>query len=203
MGEVVAFRHAAYDTPWWASPSTRPGRFHVPGAGSPTQYLALHPLGPAAELLRHQFTGPDPAADTVLLNLWAVVVDDRDMATVDFDTCDAHGITPEALVGDDYGPCQDLAARLRAEGSRGLVVPSAALPGTSNLVLFGARVADPYLRRPAGDLECPTGHLTDGARSPAEALGVVRWRGTPHRALQQWREHGVAEPFDDPVAVRF
>lgn len=203
MTEVVAYRHAAYDTPWWAAPSTRPGRFHRPGARYATQYLALHPLGPAAELLRHQLPGPGPDADTVVMNLWAAVVDDAGTVTIDFADCAAFGITPEELVGDDYEPCQALAVRLLADGHRGAAVPSAALPGTFNLVLFGPRVADPYLQRPVGAFECPTGHLTDGARAPAEVTPFVRWRGDAHRALREWRAAGSYAPFDDPAGTRF
>ena len=42
--KVVAYRHAAYDSPWWAYPSSREGRFHRAGIDT-IQYLALHPLG--------------------------------------------------------------------------------------------------------------------------------------------------------------
>ena len=206
MSVVVAYRHAAYDTPWWASPSMRSGRFHAQGGTYATQYLALHPLGPAAELLRHQLSGPTGAtdvADTLRLNLWAALVEDAGTVALDFANCREFGVSPEELVGDDYRPCQALAARLRAEGSAGVVVPSAALPGTSNLVLFGPRVADPYLRRPVDAVGCPTGHLSDGARSPAEVLPLVRWRGTAHRGLDAWRATGTDEPLDDPEAIRF
>jgi hypothetical protein len=55
----TVFRHAAYDTPWRALPSSGWGRFHRPGQDT-VQYLSLHPLGPAAEMLRHNM---GPAGD--------------------------------------------------------------------------------------------------------------------------------------------
>lgn len=48
---MVAYRHAAYDTLWRARPSSRDGRFHRAGVDT-VQYLSVHPLGPAAEVLR-------------------------------------------------------------------------------------------------------------------------------------------------------
>lgn len=200
---IAAFRHAAYDTPWWANPSRRPGRFHRAG-GATTQYLSLHPLGPAAEMLRHH-VGPAGLDDagTVQLNLWTAQLPEDGLVTVDFDTCSAFGITPDELVSDDYAACQRLADRQRREGARGLVVPSAALPGTGNLVVFGVRVLHPYLWAPVTPEETRTGHLTDGARPPAEVAPLVRWFGDPHAGLGRWRASGVNAFFDDPVAVRW
>jgi RES domain-containing protein len=55
-------------------------------------------------------------------------------------TCDQFGITPDALVSEDLGPCQALARRLRDEGFEGLLTPSAADPEGINLVIFEDRV---------------------------------------------------------------
>lgn len=57
----------------------------------------------------------------------------------------------------------------------GLVVPSAALPGTRSLVLFGAWVLQPYVWAPVTPEEIRTGHLADGARPPMEVAALVRW----------------------------
>lgn len=197
---VIAYRHAAYDSPWWAFPSSRDGRFHRAGLDT-AQYLSLHPLGPAAEMLRHN-VGPAGEPDDVLLHLWAAAVDLDDVIPIFFDDCAGHGITPDELVGDDYAPTQDLAERIRAAGSRGLVVPSAALPGTESLVLFGIRLLHPYPWRPISEEEIPTGHLTDGARPAAEVPALVRWFGDPHPALEQWKLTGAYERLDDPLATR-
>ena len=96
-----------------------------------------------------------------------------------------------------------MADRLRASGAAGTIVPSAALPGTENLVLFGPRVAHPYLWEPFSDIECPTGHLTDGARAPAEVAPLVRWIGAPHAALERWKAGRKLVPFAEPAATRW
>ena len=106
------------------------------------QYLSLHPLGPAAEMLRHN-VGPDGDPDEVILNLWTAVVDVDDVKRVDFDDCETYGRTADELVGDDYGATQALADAVRAGGASAMIVPSAALPGTHNLIVFGVRAAPP------------------------------------------------------------
>jgi RES domain-containing protein len=198
---LVAYRHAAYDSPWWAYPSSREGRFHRAGIDT-VQYLALHPLAPAAEVLRHN-VGPAGDADDILLNLWAAAVDLEGVVVISFNDCANYGITPDELVGDDYKPTHALADRIRAAGSQGLIVPSAALPGAENLVLFGIRLLYPYLWTPISPEEVPTGHLTDGARPAAEVRGLVRWLGDPHHALERWKRTGYYERLDDPLAARW
>lgn len=203
MTGVVAYRHAAYDSPWWANPNSRSGRFHR-ALEHATQYLSLHPLGPAAEMLRHHL-GPNAEADydTILLNLWAVIVEDDDIVEIGFHNCADFDIAPENLVGDDYGPTQELGDRLRNEGVSGIRVPSAALPGSDNLVLFGPRILHPYCVSPVTPEEVRTGHLTDGARPPAEVSSIVRWLGTEHSALSEWQATGAYSVLDDPIALRW
>jgi hypothetical protein len=197
----IVFRHAAYDSPWWAFPSARGGRFHRAGEQT-VQYLSLHPLGPAAEMLRHN-VGPDGDPDDVILNLWTATVDVEDVARIDFDDCDTYGRTVDELVGDDYSATQALADTVQETGADALIVPSAALPGTHNLILFGVRLLHPYLGEPSGAEEVPTGHLTDGARSAAEVAGHVRWFGHPHASAEQWKATGTYDLFDDPSATRW
>ncbi|HEY1839480.1 MAG TPA: RES family NAD+ phosphorylase [Mycobacterium sp.] len=196
----IVFRHAAYDTPWRALSSPAEGRFNRPGQDI-VQYLSLHPLGPAAEMLRHN-VGPGGDPDDVLLNLWTAVVDVDEVTRIDFDDCAAHGITVDELVGDDYRPTQALAAAVLATGATAMVAPSAALPGTHNLMLFGIRFLHPYLWAPLTDDDIPTGHLTDGARPAAEVAAHVRWRGTTHKAAEQWKATGAYDLFEDPIATR-
>jgi hypothetical protein len=199
--KLTAFRHAAYDSPWWAFPSSREGRFHRAGQET-VQYLSLHPLGPAAEMLRHN-VGSDGDPDDVILNLWTAVVDVDDVKRVDFDDCETYGRTADELVGDDYGATQALADAVRAGGASAMIVPSAALPGTHNLIVFGVRLLHPFLWEPLMREEIPTGHLTDGARAAAEILAHVRWFGTAHTAAEQWKAAGTYDLFDDPMATRW
>jgi hypothetical protein len=197
----VVFRHAAYDSPWWAFPSARGGRFHRAGEQT-VQYLSLHPLGPAAEMLRHN-VGPDGDPDDVILDLWTATIDVEDVARIDFDDCDTYGRTVDELVGDDYSATQALADTVQESGADAMIVPSAALPGTHNLILFGVRLLHPYLGEPLGAEEIPTGHLTDGARSAAEVAAHVRWFGNPHASAEQWKATGTYDLFDDPSATRW
>jgi hypothetical protein len=199
--KFLAFRHASYDSPWWAFPSSRSGRFHRARTDT-VQYLSLHPLGPAAEILRHNL-GPAGNPDDVVLNLWTAVIDVDDPIRVDFDDCVTHGLTADELIGEDYTPTQALADAVRKSGAAAMIVPSAALPGTHNLILFGVRVLNPFLVDPLAPEEVPTGHLTDGARSPAEVAPHVRWFGASHSAAEQWKATGSYDSFDDPIALRW
>jgi hypothetical protein len=198
---LTVFRHASYDSPWWAFPSSRSGRFHR-ARSETVQYLSLHPLGPAAEMLRHN-VGPNGDPDDVVLNLWAAVLDVDHVLPVDFDDCARYGLSADELVGDDYAPTQALADVVRDSGATAMKVPSAALPGTHNLILFGVRVLNPFLREPLTPEEAPTGHLTDAARVPAEVARHVRWFGAPHTAVEQWKITGKYDLFDDPTATRW
>ncbi|WP_067967872.1 RES family NAD+ phosphorylase [Mycolicibacter icosiumassiliensis] len=199
--KLHVFRHAAYDTPWWAFPSSRPGRFHR-GRQDTVQYLCLHPLGPAAEMLRHQI-GPDGDPDHLMLNLWAAVVDVPGVVAIDFANCTDHGITPDELVGEDYAPTQHLADTVRQSGAPAMIVPSAALPGTHNLIVFGPRLAHPYLRPAHTTEEVPTGHLTDGARAATEVVPHIRWPGESHSAVEQFKTTGHYQRFADPLPTRW
>jgi hypothetical protein len=199
--KFTVFRHAAYDSPWWAFPSSRPGRFNRARQDT-VQYLCLHPLGPAAEMLRHN-VGQGGDADEVILNLWTAVVDVSDVKRVDFDECATYGCTPDELIGDDYAPTQLLADEVRASGASVMVVPSAALPGTHNLILSGVRVLHPFLWQPFAPEEIPTGHLTDGARVAAGVASHVRWFGSEHSAVAQWKATGSYDVFEDHFATRW
>lgn len=198
---LTGFRHASYDSPWWAFPSSRAGRFHR-ASSQTVQYLSLHPLGPAAEMLRHHL-GPHGDPDDVVLNLWAAVIDVDEVVRVDFADCAGYGLTPDELVGDDYTRTQAFADAVRLSGATAMIVPSAALPGTYNLVLFGMRVLNPFLSEPMSAEEVPTGHLSDRACPVAEVAPHVRWFGVPHRAVQQWKTTGTYDLFDDPIPTRW
>lgn len=198
---LTGFRHASYDSPWWAFPSSAAGRFHRARSDT-VQYLSLHPLGPAAEMLRHHL-GPNGNPDDVVLNVWAALIDLDEVARVDFDDCASYGLTADELVGDDHAPTQALAGVVRNSGATAMIVPSAALPGTDNLILFGARVRNPFLGEPLTPEEVPTGHLTDRASPAVEAAPHVRWLGTLHKAAEQWKSTGRYDLFDDPAATRW
>jgi RES domain len=152
-------------------------------------------------MLRHN-VGPDGDPGDVALNLWTAVIDIDDVARVDFADCERYGCTADGLVGEDYTPTQALADALRTSGATAMMVPSAALPGTHNLIVFGVRLLHPYLWEPVTPDEVPTGHLSHGARAPAEVAGRVRWFGATHTAAEQWKASGTYDLFDDPIPSR-
>ena len=90
-------------------------------------------------------------------------------------------------MSDDLRACHRLADRLRAQGAAGAIVPSAALPGTENVVLFGERAAAPYLVEALSPVDVPASLTADGGRPPLGVLDRVRRRGAPHAALEAWR----------------
>lgn len=64
-------------------------------------------------------------------------------------------------------------------------------------MFFGPRVA--HLLPRVTPEECPTGHLTDGARPAAEVRPLVRWLDALHPALERCRATGHELQLDDPV----
>lgn len=199
--ELVAYRSADWDTPWWDRPNRAAGRFNRV-LDPPTQYISLHPLGPFAERLRGLGRGVLADVDTIAWRSWAVRVLDDDLVPITFDSAARHGLTPDELIADDWTSCQDMADRLRAAGTPGIIVPSAALPGSENIVLFGPKVASPYLLAPIDpDVDVPTAHSAERSAAPLEILGLIRWHGEPHPGLESWKAGGIYR-FSDPVAPR-
>jgi hypothetical protein len=183
---VICFRAANYRTPLRSLvPDTVGARYHRGTEPEPTQYLALHPLGPAAEMLRNRDLRTPEQARSLELRIWALDVPDDGVVDVPF--------APE-LVIDDLEPCRRLADRLRAEGARGAIVPSAALPGTRNLVLFGARNAAPWLSPVVGSFDVRTSIAAENSEALVSLLGQVRFRGR--------RPPATEPPFSEPSWAR-
>lgn len=194
---MICYRHAKYSTPLRTIPATGPGRYHRGGEAEATQYLCQHPLGPMAELMR---TGDLRALEqirAVRARTWVLEVEADSLPAVNFANAAEFGIRPDDLVDDDYDACQDLADRLRADGVTGVTVPSAALPGTSNIVIFGPRVAAPYLFRPMGVVDVPASVTAEDGRPLAGLLAVVRFRGEAHAELMA-RRAGTTFTFSEP-----
>jgi hypothetical protein len=191
---VSAFRMAAWRRPLRSEPSRIPGRFHAATDAGATQYLCLHPLGAWAEFLRAEDLR-EPAL--VAQRVWVMGVALDGLRRVGFADAAGHGLRPGDLVSDDHRGCRRLAGRLREQGARGLIVPSAALPGTDNLVLFGPRVSSPWIRTALGPLDVPAGMTADRARPPAGFERFVRYRGDEHAGLEAWRA-GEELDFVDP-----
>jgi hypothetical protein len=193
---VVCYRFASFATPLRTLAAARPARFHRGDEEEPTQYLSLHPLGPLAELMRNADLRTPERIRAVRTRTWALDVPLDDLAEITFDSASRFEIAADGLVADDRVACQELAARLRGRVP-GIVVPSAALPGTRNVVLFGPRVAAPYLTTPVSAIDVPASITAEDARPLTSLLDVVRFVGDRHRALDAWHR-GTPFTFAEP-----
>lgn len=192
---VVAYRLSSWESPLRTEPSRLDGRYHRASELEPTQYFCLHPLGPWAELMRGRELRTREQVLAVRERTWAAVVDVDGFGRVGFDEASRHGLRPGDLVATDYRACQRLADRMRALGVPGMVVPSAALPGTDNLVLLGARVAAPYsLSPPVSALDTPASLTAEGGRPLLSLLERVVHRGERHPQIWKDPEFAFAEP---------
>lgn len=182
--ESRAFRATSYDVPLRVAANRRSGRWNVAGVGT-VQYLCLDAEAPFAEKLRHENLRTEAEVATYSATLWelrineGVVVDYRS-----FDRAEAAGFPPEALVDDDHSRCQEEAARLVRLGARGVLSPSAALPGSVNLTLFGPRVEVRWDARPGVASAMPAQRLAVG-RPPLGLSEKVRYFGERHSALER------------------
>ena len=192
----VAFRIADWPSPLRVNGNRSAGRFNRPG--QVTQYLSLHPLGPWAEFIRRE------RPTTHLLSqfrhrIWAHRVDLSEAITIDFTSADMHGLKGYDLVSDDYTACQTLADGMRANGTEMLIVPSAALPGTRNVVILCERVASPYLSDPIDVIDVPSFLVADDATIPAAVADLVRHYGSRHHAALDAFRRGDALTFVEPA----
>ena len=198
--EVVGFRLANYETPLWAVPNFAAGRYNDADAGF-TQYLSLHPLTPWAELLRGEDRRTRERALLMRYPLWAIRVTlDEEPLALTFDTAAEHGLEPEDLVGDDQGPCRALARLFRSDGApTAFTAPSAALPGTRNLVVLEPHVLSPWELVPLDEIDWPGSLAAQDGRCPEGLWDHVHFRraARPHPALAAWRE-GEDFLFEEP-----
>jgi RES domain-containing protein len=194
---MVVYRLSSYGNPLRTEPARQPGRYHSGAEESPTQYICLHPMGPFAELMRgHSLRAPEQIQH-VRERTWALQVELSDLPEVMFANAREFGLEPPQLVSDDPSQCRELALRLREEGTLGIVVPSAALPGTRNVVLFGPRVGSPYLLEPLGLVDVSASVTAEAGRPIASLVDVVRFQGDAHAGLDAW-QRGDELVFDEP-----
>jgi RES domain-containing protein len=198
---LTTFRLAAYETPLWALENFSPGRYNAAGDGA-TQYLSLHPMTPWAELLRQQRRRTADAALQLRLPMWAIKVGLAKAPTeIGFAEAAACGISADDLVADDQTACREFARRVRSDpdAPRAILVPSAALPGTPNLVLLDPFVAISYLAEPIAPEDLPTSMAAQEGRCPDGLWDLVHHSGSPnvHAALDAWHrgdQYAFAEP---------
>ena len=198
--ELVAFRIANYETPLWAVENFSAGRYNAANSGF-TQYLSLHPLTPWAELLRNEDRRGRERAVLMRYPHWAIRFQLTEAPfELRFDNAADFGLAPADLVGDDYGPCQRLADAFRSAGPKAFTAPSAALPGTANLVILEPRILVSWNQRPFDELDWPGSMTSQEGRCPEGLWDVVHYRfaTTKHPALDAW-ERGKVLEFVEPA----
>jgi hypothetical protein len=197
--ELICFRLANYETPLWAVENFSAGRFNEADAGF-TQYLSLHPLTPWAEILRNEDRRTRDRALLMRYPLWAIRAQlDDEPFDLTFDTAGQIGLAAENLVSDDHGPCRSLAQSFRAAGPAAFTAPSAALPGTKNLVVLEPRVLTSWEQVPVDEIDWPGALASQDGRCPEGLWDRVHYRfaDTRHAALEAW-ESGVDFVFEEP-----
>jgi RES domain len=208
-GTWFVFRQAAPETaPLFHSageriPSQASGRWHREGEGY-AQYMALESLGAWAELVRFERIRAKPRADAYRRRLWHVYVEEEEIADLStFAHYTACGLDPRLAVGE-HSASQELADDLRAAGFRGVLSPSAALPGATNLTLFGERYEKVLTEsakgwsnpRPDLRLAC---NLVAESGPVADLVTETCFVGMDHDGYRQYlRENGLPAPKGPP-----
>ncbi len=188
----VAYRATSYDVPLWVNPNRRNGRWNIADS-EPTQYMALDAEAPFAEILRHEDLRSEEGASHYSATIWQLQIDsDLIVDYRSFELADAAGFDPEALVHDDHERCQVEAQWLIGQGARGVLSPSAALPGSVNLTLFGPRVAVPWGATIELASSIPTQKITTG-HPPPGLTERVRYFGQPEPMLQTYLQEADRE----------
>jgi RES domain-containing protein len=180
--QARVYRATSYDVPLRVAANRRSGRWNIAGAGT-VQYLCLDAEAPYAEKIRHEGLKTEGEAGTYTVALWELEVNEGfvvDYGT--FEKAEAAGFPAEALVDDDHERCQKEAQRLIGLGARGVLSPSAALPGSTNLTLFGQRVEVRWGARPGVSSAVPAQRLATG-HPPRALVERVRFFGDEHPLL--------------------
>lgn len=180
----TAYRATTYDTPVWVRPNRRPGRWSRPRDKVVAQYCCLDPAAPYAEFVRSEDLQEEEAAEA-RIGLWQLRITEGAVLDISSEEhADELGLDWAALTSDDWSYCQELTGRVLDQGGRGVIAPSAALPGSSSLVLFGPRSELVWGLHPRLSIQVPARELVSGAPRP----GLIR----------ATRRHG--DPFPTEVA---
>lgn len=206
----IWYRHVSPDWPPLVHsagephPSQESGRWHRKGEAY-AQYLSESPPGAWAELIRQQSIRSVDFAEEQRRNLWLVYVDEHSVADLStFDAWESCGLSPSTAVGV-HADAQKVADDLRAAGYRGVLSPSAALPNTTNLTLFGSRYehelsTDPRLwRNPDPEVWLACQLAAGKAAPPTTLLTQTCYRNAPHLGYREWLRTKQREmPVDPP-----
>jgi RES domain-containing protein len=195
-GEWTCFRQTDPDWPplfheTTRSPTQESGRWHRQGEGH-AQYMSLSVLGAWAEYARRNSIRDEELARQLTRNLWVVFVREHNIADLGtFDKYEACGLDARIAVGE-HPPAQALAVELRADGFRGVLSPSAALPNVLNLTVFGERY-EKELRsdisawpNPDPDSWLPVQIAVRKGPMPAELCTETVFENKHHEGYRDW-----------------
>lgn len=184
-------------------PSQRSGRWHREGEGY-AQYLAMQPAGAWSELIRYERIRGKARAAEYVRRLWLVLVEETNIADLStFGAYVACGLDPRLAVGE-HDASRALADELRHAGYRGVLSPSAALPGLTNLTLFGQRYEKILLTAleawpnpdPSKRLGC---QLVAESGPPVDLVTRTCFVGMPHEGYRGFlRVAGLSTPTGPP-----
>lgn len=196
-GEWTCFRQvspqwpALYHNAGVPTPEQESGRWHRKGERY-AQYLALSPLGAWAECARYYSLRSLEQARQMKRNLWLVFVRETRIADLSsFDRYDACGIDPATAVGE-HATSQALADDLRAAKFRGVLSPSAALPGVINLTVFGERYEKVLLTdvaawdNPDADAWLPCQAVVEDGPVPVQLCTETVFTTKKHEGYRTW-----------------
>jgi RES domain-containing protein len=180
--QARVYRATSYDVPLRVAANRRSGRWNIAGAET-VRYLCLDAEAPYAEKIRHEDLRTEAEVGTYTVALRELEVNEGlvvDYRT--FEKAEEAGFPAAALVDDDHERCQKEARRLASLGARGVLSPSAALPGSTNLTLFGQRVEVRWGARPGIASAVPAQRLSSG-HAPRGLVERVRFFGEEHPLL--------------------
>lgn len=132
--------------------------------------------------------------------LWAIRAElDETPFELAFDNAGDFGLEPDDLVADDQGLCRALAEAFRGGGPKAFTAPSAALPGTTNLVVLEPRVLISWNQVPIDDIDWPVSITSQDGRCPEGLWQSVHYlgTGTRHPGLDAWARGDIFE-FTEP-----
>jgi hypothetical protein len=209
-GEWTCFRQVSpawpplYHNAGTPSPDQESGRWHRKGEHN-AQYLARSPLGAWAECVRYYSLRSADQARHMRRNLWLVFVRETRIADLStFDRYDACGLDPAIAVDPDHGRSQALADDLRTAGFRGVLSPSAALPGVVNLTLFGKRYECVLAtdleawRNPDVDTWLPVQVVSEEGPVPVRLTTETVFQRAKHLGYREWMAANGRSPGPRP-----
>jgi len=182
------------------APDQESGRWHRVGEGY-AQYLSLAPLGAWAECARYHSLRSAAQAREMRRNLWLVFVRESRIADLStFDHYEACGLDPAIAVHPDHTASQALGDALRAAGFRGVLSPSAALPGVMNLTVFGERYEQVLVGdvaawpNPDIDAWLPLQQVVEEGPVPVRLTTETVFRTKKHLAYREWMQAKGRDP---------